>query len=54
MVGDEAQLYQRLAPQVERIVRGQVRPPREVIEDACHHAWTKLINHSERVRRDSA
>lgn len=54
MVGDEAQLYRSLAPRLERIVRAEVRAPREVIEDACHHAWTKLINHSESVSRDAA
>jgi len=54
MVGDEAQLYATLAPQVERIVRSEVRAPREVIEDACHHAWTKLINNSERIERTTA
>jgi len=54
MVGDEAQLYERLAPQVERIVRGEVHAPREVVEDACHDAWAKLINHSERIERETA
>lgn len=54
MVGDEAQLYERLAPRVERIVRGEVHAPKEVIEDACHDAWAKLINHSERVNRTTA
>jgi RNA polymerase sigma factor (sigma-70 family) len=54
MVGDEAELYRSLAPRLEQIVRGQVRAPREVIEDACHDAWTKLINHGERVHRETA
>jgi hypothetical protein len=45
MIGDEAQLYRALAPRVEQIVRMEVHAPREVIEDACHHAWTKRINH---------
>jgi RNA polymerase sigma factor (sigma-70 family) len=54
VVGDEAQLYEALAARLEQIVRAEVRAPREVIEDACHHAWTKLINHSECVERDKA
>jgi len=54
VVGDEAQLYERLANRVERIVRSQVDAPREVVEDACHHAWAKLINHSERINRETA
>jgi RNA polymerase sigma factor (sigma-70 family) len=54
MIGDEAELYRTLAPRLERIVRGQVRAPSEVVEDACHHAWTSFINHSESVGRDTA
>jgi RNA polymerase sigma factor (sigma-70 family) len=54
VVGDEAQLYERLATRVERIVRSQVDAPPEVVEDACHHAWAKLINHSERINRETA
>jgi RNA polymerase sigma factor (sigma-70 family) len=54
MLGDEARLYEALAVDLERIVRAEVRAPREVIEDACHHAWAQLINHSERVERDKA
>jgi RNA polymerase sigma factor (sigma-70 family) len=51
MRGDEAQLYRTLAPRVERIVRLHVRAAPEVIEDACHHAWTKLINDGQEVDR---
>jgi RNA polymerase sigma factor (sigma-70 family) len=54
MVGDEAELYKTLAVRLERIVRAEVRAPQEVIEDACHHAWTQLINHTERVERTKA
>jgi RNA polymerase sigma factor (sigma-70 family) len=54
MVGDEAELYRALANRLERIVRGEVSAPAELVEDACHHAWTKLINHSEQVHRDTA
>ena len=54
MLGDEAQLYRSLATRLERTVRVQVHAPREVIEDACHHAWTQLINHGDGVDRDTA
>ena len=54
MLGDEAQLYRSLAAKLERTVRVQVHAPREVIEDACHHAWTQLINHGDGVNREAA
>jgi RNA polymerase sigma factor (sigma-70 family) len=54
MVGDEAELYRSLAPRLERIVGVEVRAPREVIEDACHDAWTKLINRSDQIQREAA
>lgn len=53
MVGDEAQLYRSFAARLERTVRIQVHAPREVVEDACHHAWTQLINHGDHVNRDA-
>jgi RNA polymerase sigma factor (sigma-70 family) len=54
MVGDEAQLYRSFAARLEHGVRNQVHAPPEVIEDACHHAWTQLINHGDGVNRDAA
>ena len=54
MLGDEAQLYRALATRLEQTVRGRVHAPREVIEDACHHAWTQLINHGDGINRDAA
>lgn len=53
MIGDEAHLYRSLAARLEQTVRIQVHAPREVIEDACHHAWTQLINHGDHVNRDA-
>jgi RNA polymerase sigma factor (sigma-70 family) len=47
-------LYQRLAPRLERIVRFDVRAPDAVIEDACQVAWTRLVDHGDRVRRETA
>ena len=40
MIGDEAQLYRSFATRLEQTVGIRVHAPREVIEDACHHAWT--------------
>jgi RNA polymerase sigma factor (sigma-70 family) len=54
MIGDEAQLYRSFAAPLERVVGNHVHAPREVIEDACHHAWTQLINHGDGVNRDAA
>jgi RNA polymerase sigma factor (sigma-70 family) len=54
MLGDEAQLYRALAARLERTVGVQVHAPRELIEDACHHAWTQLIDHGDDVNRDTA
>jgi RNA polymerase sigma factor (sigma-70 family) len=54
MVGDEAELYRSLSARLERIVGVEVQAPREVIEDACHDAWTKLINRSEQIQRETA
>jgi RNA polymerase sigma factor (sigma-70 family) len=53
MIGDEAQLYRSLATRLEQTVRVRVHAPPEVIEDACHHAWTQLINQGEGVNRDA-
>jgi RNA polymerase sigma factor (sigma-70 family) len=53
MIGDEAQLYRSFAARLEQTVRVRVHAPREVIEDACHHAWTQLINQGDDVSRDS-
>jgi RNA polymerase sigma factor (sigma-70 family) len=52
--GDVGDLYRRLAPALERIVRLDVRAPDAVIEDACSFAWIRLLHHRDRVRRDAA
>lgn len=54
MVGDLDDLYRRLAPRLRQIVRSDVRAPDPVIEDACQIAWSRLIRHSEEVRREAA
>ncbi len=48
------ELYRLLATRLERIVRRDVRAPDAVIEDACQFAWSGLVKHHERVRRDAA
>jgi RNA polymerase sigma factor (sigma-70 family) len=47
-------LYRQLAPRLERIVRLDVRAPDAVIEDACQVAWSRLLHHCRRVRRETA
>ena len=54
MVRDLDQLYRQLSPRLRQIVRSQVRASDPVIEDACQIAWSRLIRHSERVRREAA
>ncbi len=51
---DLGELYGLLATRLERIVRRDVRAPDAVIEDACQFAWSGLVKHRERVRRDAA
>jgi RNA polymerase sigma factor (sigma-70 family) len=48
------ELFCALSPRLERIVRGGVRAPEPVIEDACQSAWKRLIDHSDRVSRERA
>jgi RNA polymerase sigma factor (sigma-70 family) len=53
-VADVGELYRLLAGRLERIVRVDVRAPDVVIEDACQFAWSRLVHHAHRVRRESA
>jgi RNA polymerase sigma factor (sigma-70 family) len=53
-VGDLGELYAALSGRLERIVRLDVRAPDTVIEDACQFAWSRLVHHQARVRRDAA
>ena len=54
MVGDLDELYRLLSPRLRQIVRSDVRASEPVIEDACQIAWSRLIRHSEQVRREAA
>jgi RNA polymerase sigma-70 factor (ECF subfamily) len=50
---DVGELYLALAEPLEQIVRFDVRAPDVVIEDACQFAWSRLVVHSARVRREA-
>ena len=47
-------LYECSAGLVQGHVRSGVSAPEVVIEDACQVAWTRLLDHGHRVRRDHA
>jgi RNA polymerase sigma factor (sigma-70 family) len=49
-----ARLYVEEAVRVRRLVRMNVAAPPAVIEDACQVAWTRLLIHRGRLRRESA
>jgi len=51
-VGDVGELYGLLARRLEQIVRVDVHAPDVVIEDACQFAWSRLLHHRDRVRRE--
>lgn len=53
-VADVEGLYRLLAPRLERIVRLDVGASDAVIEDACQVAWSRLVDHWRRVRRETA
>ena len=51
---DLAKLSRDLAGRLEQIERMDVRAPEPVIEDACQFAWSRLVHHADRVRRETA
>jgi RNA polymerase sigma factor (sigma-70 family) len=51
---DVGALYRALSTRLEQIVRGDVRAPEVVIEDACQFAWGRLVCNFPRVQRDRA
>ncbi|MGI8712041.1 MAG: RNA polymerase sigma factor [Solirubrobacteraceae bacterium] len=53
-VDEVAELYAQQAVRVRRLVRGAVRAPEPVIEDACQFAWSRLIHHRASVQRGAA
>jgi RNA polymerase sigma factor (sigma-70 family) len=50
---DIGELYGLLARRLERIVRIDVRAPDAVIEDACSFAWSRLLDHRDRIQRET-
>ena len=50
---DIGELYALMARRLERIVRFDVQAPDAVIEDACQFAWSRLLHHRQRVRRET-
>ncbi len=53
-IADVAGLYADQSATVQRLVRSGVRASEPVIEDACQVAWSRLIDHRHRIRRDTA
>src|SRR5581483_3463686 len=51
---DLGTLYDALSPRLWRIVRADVAAPEAIIEDACQFAWTRLVHHGARVKRETA
>jgi RNA polymerase sigma factor (sigma-70 family) len=51
---DVAELFAKQGVRVRRLVRGSVRAPEPLIEDACQLAWTRLFLCRDRVRRETA
>jgi RNA polymerase sigma factor (sigma-70 family) len=47
-------LYAALAERLRQIVGGQVHASDALIEDSCQVAWSRLIRHHARVRRETA
>ena len=54
LVDDVGELYRSLSKSLERIVRALVHAPEPVIEEACQFAWSRLVYHRDRVRRETA
>ncbi len=50
---DLDELYRTLSARLERLVRSDVRASEAVIEDACQFAWSRLVDHRDRVRREA-
>ena len=48
-----ADLYATLAGRLRQIVGGQVQASDALIEDSCQVAWSRLIRHRGRVRRET-
>src|SRR5579859_1355562 len=47
-------LYREHAPDLHQVVGIDVGAPASTVEDACQAAWSRLLDHSERVRAEAA
>ena len=54
MVTDVGDLYGSLAGRLQQIVGKQIHARSVVVEDACQFAWSRLVLHRHRVRREAA
>ena len=52
-ISDVNRLYLRLSGPLEQIVSGDVHAPDPVVDDACQFAWSRLLQHRERVREET-
>jgi RNA polymerase sigma factor (sigma-70 family) len=52
--GQIGELYACHARRLEQIVRVDVRAPQPLIEDACQFAWSRLVFHEHRIKRETA
>ncbi len=48
------ELYGAYERRLRHIVRGRVRAPESLVEDACQIAWSRLVRHRERIRSEAA
>ena len=53
-IAEVGALYARSASDVRCHVRSGVAAPEAVIEDACQFAWSRLLDHRDRVSHDRA
>jgi RNA polymerase sigma factor (sigma-70 family) len=49
-----ADMYEALAGRLRQIVRGAVRAPEAVIDDACQAAWSRLLRRRREIRSETA
>ena len=49
-----ADMYEALAGRLRQIVRGAVRAPEAVIDDACQAAWSSLLRRRRGIRSETA
>lgn len=53
-IDEVGELYTERWAQVRRLVRYAVRAPEPVIDEACQVAWSRLVDHRDRVGRATA